>query len=376
MPGLENDSLYFFRIQGVSPWGKSEKSEVLAGVAGESNPGVIIINGFDAVKTENTRDFVRQHADAFFRNGVHPVSASNDAMTAGLLNLTEYPVVDFIIGSDIYLNESVSPDEQELLKTYLQNGGRLFISGNDLAFDMDSKAKDNDQDFCYNYLKLKYFSRSPLDQKSVYYQVNLFDNAGIQDTFFFDNGEHGTYDVSRPDAIKPINGSLPFLVFTGIDTSHGMAGVAFNGIFPSGNTNGRVVATSIPLETIYPASARAKFISSVLNFYAQPDQIEKNVSLSVNHFELKQNYPNPFNPKTHINYQLPVASEIDLSIFDILGQKVATLVSGKQPAGKYQVEWDASVNLGPREGLASGFYLCRLSTSSGYTATRKLLLIK
>jgi len=84
-------------------------------------------------------------------------------------------------------------------------------------------------------------------------------------------------------------------------------------------------------------------------------------------FHLSQNYPNPFNPVTTISYQLPAASMIDLSIYNILGQKVATLVSGKQPAGVYKVEWDAT-------GLASGVYFYRLSTDNGFMQTRKLIL--
>jgi flagellar hook assembly protein FlgD len=54
-----------------------------------------------------------------------------------------------------------------------------------------------------------------------------------------------------------------------------------------------------------------------------------------------QNYPNPFNPKTAIGYQLSAVSTVELSIYNLLGQKVATLVSGKQAAGQHQIEWDA-----------------------------------
>jgi len=86
-------------------------------------------------------------------------------------------------------------------------------------------------------------------------------------------------------------------------------------------------------------------------------------------FSLEQNYPNPFNPRTMINYQLPVTSSIDLSIYNLAGQKVATLVSENQNAGHHQVEWDASE-------FASGVYYYRLSTSSGFVQTRKLVLIK
>lgn len=86
-------------------------------------------------------------------------------------------------------------------------------------------------------------------------------------------------------------------------------------------------------------------------------------------FELKQNYPNPFNPKTVIRYTLPVTCHLDLSIYNILGQKVAILVNKKQPAGWYKLDWDAS-------GFTSGVYFYRLSTNKGYVETKKLLLLK
>ncbi len=86
-------------------------------------------------------------------------------------------------------------------------------------------------------------------------------------------------------------------------------------------------------------------------------------------FVLRQNYPNPFNPKTAISYQLPAFSEVELSIFNILGQKVKTLVSKKQPAGNYKVEWDAA-------GFSSGIYFYVISTDNGFMQTRKLVLLK
>lgn len=85
-------------------------------------------------------------------------------------------------------------------------------------------------------------------------------------------------------------------------------------------------------------------------------------------FKLFQNYPNPFNAKTFISYQLSVISGVELSVYNILGQKVATLISEKQPAGSYKVEWDAS-------GFASGIYLYQLKTKD-ITITKKLVLLR
>ena len=85
--------------------------------------------------------------------------------------------------------------------------------------------------------------------------------------------------------------------------------------------------------------------------------------------QLEQNYPNPFNPKTTINYKLNKMNDIELSIFNTLGQKVATLVAERQQAGNYTVEWNA-------DGFSSGSYCYRLSSSSGIVQTKKLVLIR
>jgi hypothetical protein len=85
-------------------------------------------------------------------------------------------------------------------------------------------------------------------------------------------------------------------------------------------------------------------------------------------FTLHQNYPNPFNPETIISYNLSVSSNVDLSIYNVLGQKVATLVRGKQKAGNYQVKWNAT-------DFASGIYFSCL-ISDGRMQVRKIMLIR
>ncbi len=85
-------------------------------------------------------------------------------------------------------------------------------------------------------------------------------------------------------------------------------------------------------------------------------------------FDMAQNYPNPFNPSTVIDYQLPEYSKVELSVFDMLGRKVATLVDAQVQAGYHQVTFDAG-------SLASGMYLYRLA-ANGKVFTKKLTLIK
>jgi len=90
-------------------------------------------------------------------------------------------------------------------------------------------------------------------------------------------------------------------------------------------------------------------------------------------FVLDQNYPNPFNSETTIRLTLPAAGWVELSIYDLSGQKVEVLVNGWRPAGDYSVRWDGRDQRG--DALASGVYLYRLQTG-GEVGARKLLLLK
>jgi len=92
------------------------------------------------------------------------------------------------------------------------------------------------------------------------------------------------------------------------------------------------------------------------------------VDFAVNSPTLSQNYPNPFNPSTTISYYLPQAGDVRLTVFNTLGQRVATLVSGNQAPGQRTVQFDGAT-------LASGHYFCRLQAGSS-VLTRNMLLLK
>ncbi|HBC47549.1 MAG TPA: hypothetical protein DEO84_05160 [candidate division Zixibacteria bacterium] len=85
-------------------------------------------------------------------------------------------------------------------------------------------------------------------------------------------------------------------------------------------------------------------------------------------FSLAQNYPNPFNARTNIDFELAKGSMVNLSVYDITGAKVSTLVNGKLDAGKHQVNWDAN-------GVASGVYFYTLKTNEA-EVTKKMTLLK
>ena len=85
-------------------------------------------------------------------------------------------------------------------------------------------------------------------------------------------------------------------------------------------------------------------------------------------YTLHQNYPNPFNPTTEIRFDLPENSHVELSIFNTLGQKVATLMDEPRTAGTYRAQWDAS-------SVASGIYLYQMKAGT-FTKTKKMILMR
>jgi hypothetical protein len=85
-------------------------------------------------------------------------------------------------------------------------------------------------------------------------------------------------------------------------------------------------------------------------------------------YSLGQNYPNPFNPTTLIQYSLPASGHVSLSIYNLLGRKVATLVNSRQESGSYESEWDAT-------GVSSGIYFYRIQAGD-YIDMKKLVLMK
>jgi hypothetical protein len=85
-------------------------------------------------------------------------------------------------------------------------------------------------------------------------------------------------------------------------------------------------------------------------------------------FYFAQNYPNPFNPITNIQFHLPHSEFLNLTVYDVLGRQVATLINERLPAGAHETKWNAS-------GLPSGVYFYKLSIKQ-HTAIRKMLLMK
>ena len=90
-------------------------------------------------------------------------------------------------------------------------------------------------------------------------------------------------------------------------------------------------------------------------------------------FALHQNYPNPFNPVTNVQFDVAANSDVTISIFNVMGQKVATLVDGNMDAGIYHIKWNGLSD--SQIALPSGMYFYEMK-SPAYHSVKKLLLVK
>jgi len=128
---------------------------------------------------------------------------------------------------------------------------------------------------------------------------------------------------------------------------------------PHSNNNNTVVSemsNEVSAETLEPAAVEPEDEKKIPDSYA-----------------LYQNHPNPFNLETEISYDVPKSAQVNLTIYNMLGQPVCTLVDKKMPAGSHQVIWDAQDNTG--QVVPSGIYIYILKSDS-FTEKRKALLMK
>jgi beta-glucuronidase len=193
-----------------------------------------------------------------------------------------------------------------------------------------------------------YWSTEDLAAAAV--QVAVFDS-----TFMAFNEFAGVDSLGIWRSGKPLVTSTWWCVF---DWYSIQTGNQTMGLYKMDHTTAKPVASRLrEVYRPFKASSETAVIEAVENIADLPSE-----------FQLAQNYPNPFNPRTVVSSQLPVASNVKLVVYDVLGRLVAVLVNERRGAGSYQDNFDAT-------GLASGVYIYRL-TAGTFVQTRKMVLVK
>lgn len=267
LTNLLSDSIYYIRIAAFSNTDTSAWSEVLAATPSSFSERVLVVNGFDRPSTGNTYNFIRQHGKAIYKSGYLFSSATNDAVLNGLVILQNFAIVDWISGDESTTNETFSTAEQGKISSFLNYGGKLFVSGSEIAWDLDNKGSTADKSFYNNYLKAQYVNDAPNGQSATYYNITpvasqFFNNLPA---FSFDNGTHGTINVKYPDVINGLYGGINCFYYTSLATNY--SGICYTGNFPSGSVQGKLVNLGFPFETVYPDTSSRKLMSRIMVYF-------------------------------------------------------------------------------------------------------------
>ncbi len=162
----------------------------------------------------------------------------------------------------------------------------------------------------------------------------------------------------------------PRMLFVGTDigvfqsTNDGVSWVSFNSGFPNVQVYDLKykIGNGIILAATHGRGCWTFNLNAIIGIEPDPfGQIPKD-------YKLNQNFPNPFNPSTNIRFGLPKSSFVKLTVYNILGKEVATLVNTRLNPGTFEIHWDAS-------NYASGVYFYKLE-SEGFTQTKRMLLVK
>ncbi|MFZ0391354.1 MAG: Omp28-related outer membrane protein [Calditrichia bacterium] len=253
------------------------------------------------------------------------------------------------------------PDDITFLQNYLDNGGQLFVAGQDIGWDVfDPSGSTNftlAHDFYHNYLDADY-----INDNSGIYSMEGIPGDPITDGLSFNIS---TVYSRYPESIASFSGSsVPILKYTGSSQYGGLR-------YDSGTF--KTVYLGVGLEQMSDAAAAQAIIERTLQWFGVTSGIQDEPLSLITKMELQQNYPNPFNPVTTIRFALPAAEKVNLRIFNSLGQEVRHLINDIHPAGWHTVQWDGKNDQGMQ--VSSGLYFYSL-TIGKETLSRKMMLLR
>jgi len=296
LTGFDSERPYYFRVTAVNDGGESGPSEVVTALPSGGAKQVLIVNGFDRFdRTQNFRyayahtgdgltDRVWSHYNNRFsyvvqvhsaihaaRPGVRVDSTSNEAVISGAVNLLDYHTVIWILGNESTANETFSSTEQTKVEQFIAAGGNLFVTGSEIAWDLDRPSGPTEADrlFFEGTLKGNYVADSAGTYTVVPVAGGIF--AGMS-SFAFSSGasSSGTnaystrddqyFNVSSADVISSQSGGILSLTY-----GNGSGGAAIQVSGTGGR--GSVVLFGFPFETITSPLQRQQVMDRVFTFF-------------------------------------------------------------------------------------------------------------
>jgi hypothetical protein len=346
---------------------ESLPSDVYGAYGSDSQDKVLIVDGFDRTSSTSGswnhtyHNFAVDYGMALYKLEIPFEGVSNDAVLNEDVNLNDYRAVIWFIGDESTADETFSNTEQTFVENYLNQGGYLFVTGSEVAWDLDYRGSSGDQSFFNNYLKSDY-----LEDDSNSYTVNGTQKSPFDGlVLHYDDGSHAVYEEDYPDVLKVANGSKEALRYA----NGKLAAIYYEGIFPNGTAPGKLFYMGFPFETIYNDKERLALMESVMNFFEITiNSVQSVQPLSIQQFELLGNYPNPFNNSTSIRYLVPAGGKMTIDVYNSLGERVFNdNWSSKKGSGEYKL----TANNWP-----TGVYFYRLEYNKKSFKNARFILLK
>lgn len=258
-------NVYHFKLVAVGTDAQSQKiesleSDIYSRSSAITGPSVLIVDGFDRTNGSYT-SAAHSFATGYFKalrdsRQLKINTVANEKVEDGTVLLSDYQLVIWFVGDESTVNETFSTTEQTKVQTYLTNGGKLIVSGSEIAWDLDSNGSTADKAFINNYLKAKYVG----DGASNYTPATGVAGttfAGLSIPFGI------TYPEDFPDNIS-INGGSAYILNYAVSSTRG--GVAYKGVFGAGTQQGGVIYVTFPLETASQAN-QTSFTEKALTYF-------------------------------------------------------------------------------------------------------------
>ncbi|MDX1971025.1 MAG: M1 family metallopeptidase [Candidatus Sumerlaeia bacterium] len=225
-------------------------------------PRILVVDGYDRVQSFSTPNqrFTQLHGEALWGLDFEFDTCANEVLISGAIQLTDYETVVWQCSEESTADIPFNTTEQTLVQTYLQQGGKLFVSGSEIGWAMGRAASAVDNiPFYNNYLRANYVSDDAASYTLNGASGNIFNGL----SFATDATGTTIYFADFPDVISAISPADVALNY-GTGT---VAGIAYTGTFPSGSTPGAVVHLAFPFETILSPADREEVLRRSLTFF-------------------------------------------------------------------------------------------------------------
>ena len=269
-----------------------------------------------------------------------------------------FPIVLWFTGDED--SETLTEADKLELITFLEGGGNLILTGQNIGDDLGTG-----DEFLNDYLMTDHET----DDVNQQILTGVEGHPLSSGTGLFLIGAPGATNQTSPASCQPVNGGQAMYAYQ-------------NDPFPVGAVSYedqvfgyKSVYFSFGLEAVsglIGTLLAEELYAGIFEWFGFVAEAAPEVNMQPRSFELCDPFPNPFNPAVRISYITPISGMTELSVFNTLGQKVAVLYSGYQPAGSYSYVWDSGNMAG---SVPSGVYFCRLK-SGEHCKVKKMILVK